>query len=237
MKILAIGNSFSEDATALLQLLNPALFVRNLYIGGCSLQRHCAEALADAPSYLYEENGADSLGRHVSMKEGILKEKWDVITVQQVSGDSGRLETYYPYLPELISYVKKYTSAEIVFHQTWAYEQGATHPAFPHYGNDTNKMWAAVKEATDRAAQKEGLKVIPAGELIARLRKTPAFDSQNGGVNITRDGFHLSLNYGRYAAALVWCHFFTGEIPAPLKGYDSEPFQTIYNTFCTQIKR
>ena len=199
------------------------------------MERHCAEAKTDAASYLYEENGADSLGRPITVKEGLLKEKWDFITVQQVSGDSGRFDTYYPYLGELIAYIKKYSKAEIVFHQTWAYEWGSTHPAFPLYGNDTDKMWEKIKEASSLAAKREGLRLIPVGEMIAALRKTPIFDSRNGGLNITRDGFHLSLNYGRFAAALVWCRFFTGQIP-PLREAASEPFRTIYNTFYGQIQ-
>ena len=44
MNILAIGNSFSRDATAYLhQLLTASGMentVVNLYIGGCSLERH-----------------------------------------------------------------------------------------------------------------------------------------------------------------------------------------------------
>lgn len=44
LKILAIGNSFSEDATRYLhQLANAAGIdtkIVNLYIGGCPLERH-----------------------------------------------------------------------------------------------------------------------------------------------------------------------------------------------------
>ena len=237
MKILAIGNSFSEDATALLQLLSPNLFVRNLYIPGCSLQRHCEEIKSGEPCYVYEENGADCLGRPVTLKEALTCEKWDAITVQQASYESGLPETYFPYLSELIAYVKKFSDAEIVFHRTWAYEPGSTHSAFPVYDCDTNKMWEAIKAASAAAAKRENLRVIPVGEMIAALRGTPVFDSRNGGLNITRDGFHLSLNYGRYAAALVWCYFFTGEVPAAATGCASLPLQTIYNTLCGQIGR
>ena len=235
MKILAIGNSFSEDATALLQLVAPEIFVRNLHIPACSLQRHCVEIQAGEPCYVYEENGADCLGRLVTLKEALMREKWDFITVQQASRESGLPETYFPYLSELIAYVKKFSDAEIVFHQTWAYEHGATHPNFSLYGNDTNKMWEAIKSATVWAAKRENLRIIPVGEMIAGLRGTPVFDSKNGGLNITRDGFHLSINYGRYAAALVWCYFFTGKTAA-VKEYDSEPFRTIYRVFCERIK-
>ena len=230
MKILAIGNSFSEDATALLQLLAPELFVRNMYIGGCSLQRHCSEAQNNAASYIYEENGADSVGHLITLQDALTREKWDVITVQQVSGQSGRLESYYPYLPELISYVRKYSAAEIVFHQTWAYDHDTDHPDFALYGKNQQTMRSAIKEASETASQREGLRVIPVGEMIALLRRTPVFDKQNGGLSLTRDGYHLSLNYGRYAAALVWCYFFTGKWPEALKEYDSKPFRTIYKT-------
>ena len=44
MKVLAIGNSFSEDATRYLHDIakadGVALEVANLYIGGCPLDRH-----------------------------------------------------------------------------------------------------------------------------------------------------------------------------------------------------
>ena len=235
MKILAIGNSFSQDATALLQLLAPGLFVRNIYIGGCSLERHCTEAKNNAAAYIYEENGADCVGQPITLKDALTREQWDVITVQQASYESGLPETYDPYLSELIAYVRQFSDAEIVFHQTWAYEHSSTHPSFPVYGSDTNKMWQAIKSASEGAAKRENLSIIPVGRMIAALRETPVFDSKNGGLNITRDGFHLSLNYGRYAAALVWCYFFTGSIPQALKEYDSEPFRTIYKVFCEQI--
>ena len=57
-KILAIENSFSQDATALLQLITDELFVRNLFIGGYSLETHCNNMKADERAYSYEENGA-----------------------------------------------------------------------------------------------------------------------------------------------------------------------------------
>ena len=44
MNILAIGNSFSQDATRYLKQIGDSsltdLYVVNLYIGGCPLERH-----------------------------------------------------------------------------------------------------------------------------------------------------------------------------------------------------
>ncbi len=49
MNILAIGNSFSQDATrylhAVMQAGGVAGRVVNLYIGGCSLEQHWRNAL------------------------------------------------------------------------------------------------------------------------------------------------------------------------------------------------
>ena len=54
MKILAIGNSFSQDATRYLQDIAASagenLFVRNLYIGGCSLEMHAKNITENAPA-------------------------------------------------------------------------------------------------------------------------------------------------------------------------------------------
>ena len=49
--------------------------------------------------------------------------------------------------------------------------------------------------------------LIPSGDAIRCLRKNVTeFDYPNGGLSLHRDGFHLSLNHGRYAA-LTWSPF------------------------------
>ena len=61
IKILAIGNSFSEDATHYLyqmaQVDNVDMKVVNLNIGGCSLEQHWNNIRVNASEYRYEENG------------------------------------------------------------------------------------------------------------------------------------------------------------------------------------
>lgn len=43
---------------------------------------------------------------------------------------------------------------------------------------------------------------------IQKLRDTvPEFDYGNGGISLCRDGFHLTLDYGRLAAACTWLRF------------------------------
>ena len=49
MKILFIGNSFSSNATTYIREISDGkLFVRNLYIGGCSLETHAKNIENDA---------------------------------------------------------------------------------------------------------------------------------------------------------------------------------------------
>lgn len=213
MKILSIGNSFSQDSTALLQLLTDKITARNLYIGGCSLDMHAANIENDAAKYELQENGEKMQNALVGVKEALISDKWDYITVQQVSGRSGVYESFYPYLGELLDYVRKYSDAEIVLHETWSYEIGSGHPDFAIYNSDREQMAQAIKETYEKVSARENLRIIRVGEAVQNLRAKPSFDYKNGGLSLTRDGFHLSLSYGRLLAASVWCKFFTGEIP------------------------
>jgi hypothetical protein len=53
MKILSIGNSFSQDAQRYISKIAAArgeeLYTKNLHIGGCSLERHHSNMLTDEP--------------------------------------------------------------------------------------------------------------------------------------------------------------------------------------------
>ncbi len=210
-KILSIGNSFSEDATRYLEAMaGGELFVRNCYIGGCSLKMHYDNIVADAAAYDYQKDGE---GLHkIALSDALTREKWDYVTVQQVSAQSGIYDTYEPYLCELIAYIKeKCPTAEILFHRTWPYEVGSSNPGFVNYGCDRDAMYEAIVRTTDRVATHYGLPIIGAGDAVYKAAKLSAFDVANGGVSLYRDTFHLGWEYGRYLAALCWYRFFTGK--------------------------
>lgn len=212
MKILFIGNSFSQDATKYLQkIAGGKLFVRNLYIGGCSLKTHAANVEADAVAYDYE---CDAVAQEkTSIKAGLLKEEWDVVSIQQASAYSGMIETYEPYIGKLIECIKTYRpNAKIVFHRTWSYADDVVNDQyFAPYNHDGRYMFARIKEATDKIAEKYSLDIIPSGDAIELARKLPEFDLKAGGVSLNSDGKHLSNDGGRYLAALVVYRFFTKE--------------------------
>jgi hypothetical protein len=211
IRILAIGNSFSQDAAAYLHDIAKAdgteLKIVNLYIGGCSLKTHWQNIEEDAAAYDYELNGQYT-GRKISIREALLEDTWDYVTLQQVSGNSGIAETYYPFIKDISAYVQKLVPRAIqLLHQTWAYEVDSDHPDFHNYDCDQQKMYEAITAAYQTAANDLFIGIIPSGRIIQTLRKQPVFDYKNGGISLCRDGFHMNLIYGRYAVAATWYEF------------------------------
>lgn len=211
INILAVGNSFSQDATAFIELMSEKIFVRNLYVGGCSLERHC-EMLKEGAAYSFQENGEHTAD--VTLEKALASNHWDYITVQQVSGLSGIRESFYPFLTDLVAFIRARSSAEILLHETWAYENGSDHPDFARYERDQKRMQAMIEKTYANIARMEKMRVVPTGKLIALLRGNDFFDTKKGGRSLCRDGFHLDFAYGRVAAAALWIKFFTRRLPA-----------------------
>lgn len=216
IKILAIGNSFSVDAAeAYLDDLAVAadidMIIGNCEIGGCSLERHWETVKADSALYAYRKivNGDSSLFLNQTLKHCLQDEDWDYVTLQQVSYNAGRYDTYFPYIEDLMDYIKQNVSdsnVKFALHQTWAYAANSTHPGFINYENDQVKMYLAVTSTIKKVSEQTGIKkIIPSGTAIQNGRNTFIGD------NFCRDGFHLSLDLGRYTAACVWFGELTGK--------------------------
>lgn len=217
LKILSIGNSFSQDAHKWLydicKSAGKEIYNVNLYYGGCTLYGHWNFYVNDAAEYDYEIKGEPV--RKISLKEALALEKWDVITYQQASHDSGKYDKYQPFLFDLHKIVlEACPDAKFYIHQTWAYESDFVSPNFENYNNDQKFMYNALKDAYKKAADSINAPIIPSGDVIQYLRdNTKEFDYKNGGPSLNRDGFHLTLGYGRYAAALTWyCKLFDGKV-------------------------
>lgn len=231
LKVLSIGNSFSDDA----QTWTPQVFASagvkalfgNLYIGGCSLERHLYAAKTGAAGYSYRRNMV-TMGDEgtATLDTGLLDEDWDYVTLQQASHFSGQWATYEPYLAPLAEYVhRRCPRARLVVHQTWAYELDSGHAGFEHYGSSQARMYAALSDCYERAARRLDAPVIRCGDAVQAARALPPFDYAHGGKSLCRDGFHLSYVAGRYLAALVWFRFFTGRSP------QEAPFVPEYATY------
>ena len=139
------------------------------------------------------------------MDEALLNRDWDVITVQQVSQESPKYDTYQPYLDVLMEYIRRLVpKAKIAVHQTWAYEQGSKRLNEELKYCDYRQMLTDIVGAYQKAA--EHIKadyMIPAGEVFGAML-------ENGIPKIHRDTFHASLGLGRYALGLTWYKVLTG---------------------------
>ncbi|MBQ9892513.1 MAG: DUF4886 domain-containing protein [Bacteroidales bacterium] len=212
LRILAIGNSFSEDGLEYLPDLLEAAGVHNvivgkLYIGGCSLERHCREYRGDLKNYRYSKSVKNEWVKEegVGILRGIEDEPWDIVTMQQNSGSSGIYETYNPWFGELVSIVRKHcsnTGARIYWHQTWAYSRNSDHREFPKYGRDQKTMYEAILDCNRRLLSDNPAiaGVIPDGASTMFVRTSKLNDSKD----ITRDGYHQNYQYGRYTLACTW---------------------------------
>lgn len=206
LRVLAIGNSFSVDGVEYLERIASAagkpIIIGNLNIGGCSLERHHKNSLSGAADYSYYKNICGTIRRtKAALITGITDEKWDIITLQQVSHQSGIYDSYYPFITELVKFVSQHASnpkMKLALHQTWAYAATSTHKGFANYDRDQAKMYRQIVETYKRIAKEQKIKIIiPSGTAIQNGR------SSRIGDEFCRDGYHLN-NLGRYTAGCTW---------------------------------
>lgn len=235
LRVLAIGNSFSEDAVEhyLWELGQEAgidFVIGNAYRGGWSLAAHWKDASTRAANTDYRKvvNGRRTNMGKRTIKDIVTDEPWDVITLQQVSQEAGREESYEPSLSLMIGYVKALATNDSVrlgFHQTWAYAQDSSHGGFANYDRNQFLMYASIVAAVEEAMQNHRGDLqfyIPVGTAIQNARTTELADpvigeSQPVNRELTRDGFHLNYTIGRYIAACTWLEALTGISPVGLK--------------------
>ena len=216
LKVLAIGNSFSNNTTKYLYDIAKAEGVENivlgrLYIGGCSLEKHVKNAKNNAYDYTYYKNTAGNWEKTESanLLYGLQDEPWDIITMQQQSGRSGLPDSYDPFLGELIEYVntnKTNPNAKLVWHMTWAYQSDCTQSGFANYANSQDTMYQCIVMATEQKILTNDAfsAVIPAGTAVQNVRTSYIGD------NLTSDGYHLN-NLGEFIGGYTWYATFVGK--------------------------
>lgn len=213
LKILTIGNSFSDDSMEYVYQAAQAAGIKNvvlgnLFIGGCSLDTHLDNAKNDKTKYTYRTNtsGKWSSTGDYTIKAAVESQNWDFISFQQASTNSGQANTYDS-LVELISIVEPLCpAARLVWHMTWAYQADSTHSGFKNYGNDQMTMYNAIVGAVQsKVVTNEDIEIIiPAGTAVQNVRTSYIGDT------VTRDGYHLDYYVGRYIGSLTFVKALTG---------------------------
>lgn len=233
LRVLAIGNSFSEDAVEqylwdLGKEAGVTFVIGNAYRGGWSLIGHWNDARSGNSNTEYRkvtDGKRVNLGKY-SLREIITDEPWDIITLQQVSQDAGLPETYEPGLSLMIGFVKALAvdSVRLGFHQTWAYAQDSSHKGFAKYNFNQYLMYSSITSAVDKAMRYHQYDLsfyIPSGTAIQNARTTVLANNstKDKTVNreLTRDGYHLNYTMGRYVVACTWFEKLTGRSVVGLK--------------------
>ena len=182
LRLLCIGNSFTEDAVE--QNLHEIaaadghiLIVGNLYIGGCSLEKHWFNAERDFDDYAYRKVGADGVRvKHYNARISttLSDEPWDVVVFHQQSAQAGQPETFEPWLTNLERYVKARTKrgCKYMLHSTWAYAQDATNEHFPEFDCDQERMYDSIVRTCRAVAKRHRLGLIPSGTAVQNSRHT-----------------------------------------------------------------
>jgi hypothetical protein len=210
IRLLAIGNSFSVDALEnylydLAKAAGKKVIIGNLAIAGGSLEQHVSNAEKNLAIYNYTRlnvDGNKTTTFNHTLEPVIKSEPWDYISLQQVSNNSGRYETFVTPLPLLHTWIKARAtnpSVKFVLHQTWAYAKDSDNPGFVNYDKDQQKMYEAIT-STYRKAKKliRAKYIIPAGTAIQNAGTSFVGD------HFTKDGYHLEQTYARFTVACTW---------------------------------
>lgn len=184
VRLLTVGNSFSQNATRYLPNLATAaghkLLHRPIVVGGASVQLHAEQARK------YERDAQDPAGLYAnkrSLQQELAAESWDFVTIQQASVKSHDLGTYRPYAAELRDFVTKYApNAKLLVHETWAYR--CDDPRFavksPKSGEPATQeaMYRGLASAYRIIAAELGARLIPVGDAFHRADTDPQWGYQ-----------------------------------------------------------
>jgi hypothetical protein len=182
VRLLTVGNSFAGNSTRFLAGLATAggdtLVLGQANPGGCSLERHWKAAAA------FEANPTDPAGliyvvgpkdkpQRMSLKQMLLSQSWDYVTIQQASPLSDNADSYFPYAANLHEYIRRNApTATVLVHQTWAYR--ADHSKFAQGGSPA-EMHEKVRTNYHTLAAKLKLDLLPVGDAMFTVMSDPAF--------------------------------------------------------------
>ena len=211
LKILCIGNSFTDDATNRLPKIIQSAGLNDIYIGhliagNASLKQYYDSYMKNISIGTYQVTNDQmkwkTISENYTLKQALQYEDWDIITFQQVSHEAGRLQSYEPVLSSLIDVAKyecRNSKPVIACQIPWAYGTGCKEKGFGKYEYNQLKMYKSIIDATRVIVKQSNIDIIiPVGTAIQNLRNT---NLNNPPLDITRDYRHLDQGIGRYTAS------------------------------------
>lgn len=216
LRILDIGNSYTNDATHYLPLIAEAAGVTTGYslykaIRSGSSFKHWVDTYNDldtldnavarlAGDTLSEvTTGARGAGDGSLFRGALQNGKWDLILIHQVSTYATDFESWNGntdagYLKELIQIIRQTNpQATIGFYLVHSYRSS--------YSGTSLERWENIATATKDLRLNYGIDfIIPYGTAVQNLRSTPL----NDGYDFSTDGTHLADGLGDYVAACCY---------------------------------
>ena len=233
-RILSIGASFTSDAMTYLHDMLvkngvPAkdIDIVNAYVGGQTLKNHALHA--EYELYTYERRTHGAKGSitsipNVKLKDIVSSNYWDYISIQQGADQAGNLAAYadedIEYLLEFAKENCKNPNVKIMFHLTWAYDEGTTQQSvWNSFNGNQMEMYTAITDAVQAKIlpYEEFEIIIPSGTAIQNAR-TIFTKVLTGG-----DGYHLN-DFGKFIAGAMWLR----QIYGSDKGFNLDVFNAPY---------
>ena len=217
LKILAVGNSWTMNATNFLGSILTSLGVKVMidysYAGGAPLSSYWSNLNTNDGNTAAFVHGKwrDGSGwnteddKQYSYKDIFLSDDWDIVAHQQQSGNGGNYPSFQPYLHNILQWEKTNCKVMPLFfmHATWSYPNDNTNEGnlvqFEElYGSDSDTMYNAILNAYNQAMVDENIvNVMPSAPIIQQIR-TLSIENID-----TTDGSHLGTS-GQFAVACVW---------------------------------
>ena len=229
LKILCIGNSFTQDSMAyvpaVIQLLAPDVEVKIgiAYIGGSPLPQHLAnlknanvtyDGITYSPqNYTFYETKPGNAGWYSgttkSIDQCLSNKAWDIITFQQSGtyADKAYLNNYVPYIAEIHNLVLSKVNHSFKF--GWI----LTHSAYVSNADDFATSFVNIANNAEKIINETLSDVLfNYGTAVQSLRTTSASALGDDSLhNLLVDGAHLQEGIGclcaAYLNALVMCEY------------------------------
>ena len=239
MNVLCVGNSFAVNAATYLHQIAEAagedINIYVLYIGGCPISLHWKNFLSKDKAYEFYINGNKTPAMWCDIFEGLKYTKYDYITFQQVSTDSGDPKSFFPELTKLMEGVRQYSDATYLLHKTWSYAKYHNHWKYGCDPLNQDAMDKDIKDAYIEVSKKVNIPyIIPSGEAIrlARLKY---------GDNLNCDGYHMN-ELGNTLLGILWTLFFSKKADIDLSKFipneqvDKKELETLKSIAIEAIK-
>lgn len=207
LKILAIGNSYTDDGTAYiaeiargLSIPDSCYCVYSLTEGSSSLDFWYEELISNNTVNIKHQAGSNTLTASKGTVADVLEQEWDVIVLQQFSNLAIDYTSYNPSLRCLIDTIRskcKNPGVAIAWQLVPAYGKDSPNNK-KLYGDE---RWKRIATATQTMVALDGIDiVIPTGTAI-QIARHGTLENE---MDLTRDNTHLCYGVGRYIAACTW---------------------------------